>query len=374
MNENRDYYKILGVSKGSSQEEIRSKFRRLALEYHPDRNKEPDAQEKFKEINEAYQVLSDPNKRAEYDRFGRVGGGTGGWGNRGFDGSDPFSGFGDIFDTFFGGFGANSRKVPQRGGDVQALSSLSFEDSIFGVEKDIEIKRVEPCSHCNGGGSEPGNLPITCNSCNGSGQVRRVQQSIFGQFSQVSNCPQCKGEGKTITHPCKNCKGSGRERRDRKIRVKMPAGIENGTQVRLTGEGHSGGNGGPPGNLYVEVKVTTHKIFQRRDHDIIYEQPINVTDAALGTTLEVPTLQDNETIKIPEGTQSGTIFRIKGKGVPYYNQARRGDQLVLINVVIPKSLSKHQKELLEELSNTLDPVSNDDKGWLGKIKDSFGID
>lgn len=374
MNENRDYYKILGVSKGSSQEEIRSKFRRLALEYHPDRNKEPDAQEKFKEINEAYQVLSDPNKRAEYDRFGRVGGGTGGWSNRGFDGSDPFSGFGDIFDTFFGGFGANSRKVPQRGGDVQALSSLSFEDSIFGVEKDIEIKRVEPCSHCNGGGSEPGNLPITCNSCNGSGQVRRVQQSIFGQFSQVSNCPQCKGEGKTITHPCKNCKGSGRERRDRKIRVKMPAGIENGTQVRLTGEGHSGGNGGPPGNLYVEVKVTTHKIFQRRDHDIIYEQPINVTDAALGTTLEVPTLQDNETIKIPEGTQSGTIFRIKGKGVPYYNQARRGDQLVLINVVIPKSLSKHQKELLEELSNTLDPVSNDDKGWLGKIKDSFGID
>ncbi len=374
MNENRDYYKILGVAKGSSQEEIRSKFRRLALEYHPDRNKEPDAQEKFKEINEAYQVLSDPNKRAEYDRFGRVGGGTGGWSNRGFDGSDPFSGFGDIFDTFFGGFGANSRKVPQRGGDVQALSSLSFEDSIFGVEKDIEIKRVEPCSHCSGGGSEPGNLPITCNSCNGSGQVRRVQQSIFGQFSQVSNCPQCKGEGKTITHPCKNCKGSGRERRDRKIRVKMPAGIENGTQVRLTGEGHSGGNGGPPGNLYVEVKVTTHKILQRRDHDIIYEQPINVTDAALGTTLEVPTLQDNETIKIPEGTQSGTIFRIKGKGVPYYNQARRGDQLVLINVVIPKSLSKHQKELLEELSNTLDPVSNDDKGWFGKVKDSFGID
>jgi len=374
MNENRDYYKILGVAKGSSQEEIRSKFRRLALEYHPDRNKEPDAQEKFKEINEAYQVLSDPNKRAEYDRFGRVGGGTGGWSNRGFDGSDPFSGFGDIFDTFFGGFGANSRKVPQRGGDVQALSSLSFEDSIFGVEKDIEIKRVEPCSHCSGAGSEPGNLPITCNSCNGSGQVRRVQQSIFGQFSQVSNCPQCKGEGKTITHPCKNCKGSGRERRDRKIRVKMPAGIENGTQVRLTGEGHSGGNGGPPGNLYVEVKVTTHKIFQRRDHDIIYEQPINVTDAALGTTLEVPTLQDNETIKIPEGTQSGTIFRIKGKGVPYYNQTRRGDQLVLINVVIPKSLSKHQKELLEELSNTLDPVSNDDKGWFGKVKDSFGID
>ena len=374
MSENRDYYKILGVAKGSSQEEIRSKFRRLALEYHPDRNKEPDAQDKFKEINEAYQVLSDPNKRAEYDRFGKVGGGTGGWNNRGFDGADPFSGFGDIFDTFFGGFGASSRRVPQRGGDVQALSNLSFEDSIFGVEKDIEIKRIEPCSHCKGDGSEPGNLPITCNSCNGSGQVRRVQQSIFGQFSQVSNCAQCKGEGKTITHPCKNCKGSGRERRDRKIRVKMPAGIENGTQVRLTGEGLSGGNGGPPGNLYVEVKVAKHEIFQRRDHDIIYEHPINVTDAALGTTLEVPTLQDNETIKIPEGTQSGTMFRIKGMGVPYYNQSRRGDQLVLINVVIPKSLNKHQKELLEELSSTLAPASNDEKGWLGKIKDSLGID
>jgi molecular chaperone DnaJ len=371
MNDNKNYYKILGLPKGSSQEEIKSKFRLLALEYHPDRNKDPKAPDKFKEINEAYQVLSDPNKRADYDKFGRVGGGASG---RGFEGSDPFSGFGDIFDTFFGGVGTRSGKVPQRGGDVQTSSNLSFEDAIFGSEKDIEIKRVEPCSHCNGEASEPGNPPITCSSCNGNGQVRRVQQSIFGQFSQVSSCPQCKGQGKTITHPCTHCKGLGRERRDRKIRVKMPAGIENAMQVRLTGEGHSGSNGGPPGNLYVEVNVTPHKIFQRHDTDILYELPINFTEAALGTTLEVPTLEAPENLKIPAGTQAGTIFRIKGHGVPYNSRTKRGDQLVIINVVTPRSLNKHQKELLEELSGTLDPASREGKGWLEKIKDSLSMD
>ena len=376
MNNHRDYYEVLGVTRGASQEEIRAKFRRLALDYHPDRNKDPGAQEKFKEINEAYQVLSDAQKRAEYDRFGRVGVGASTGAGRGFEGSDPFGGFGDIFDTFFGGFGTATRRAPQGGGDIQTTATLSFEEAVFGVEKEIEVRRVEPCSRCGGNASEPGSSPVQCTHCRGSGQGRRVQRSVFGQFTQVGPCSQCNGEGKIITSPCSQCNGSGRERRNRKIRVNIPPGVEESTQVRLVSEGNSGSNGGPPGDLYIGLQVQPHELFQRRDHEILYELPINFAQAALGSEVEVPTLDGQETLRIPEGTQAGSVFRIKGKGVPYSARGKRGDHLVVVNVVTPRSLDERQRRLLEELAQTLSNGSkeDEDKGWLGKIKDALGMD
>ena len=375
MTTQRDYYDVLGASRNSSQEEIRTKFRKLALEYHPDRNKDPGAQEKFKEINAAYQVLSDPQKRARYDRFGHAGVGAGnGGGGRGFDGAETFGGFGDIFDAFFGGFGAGGRRAPMPGNDLQTHVTLSFEEAVFGVEKEIDVSRVELCSRCSGNASEPGSSAESCQHCNGTGQVRRVQRSIFGQFSQVGPCTLCDGEGKIITNPCSQCRGSGRERRRRKMNVNIPSGVEDGTQVRLTREGDAGSNGGPAGNLYIALRVQPHEIFERRDHDILYELPINFAQAALGDELEVPTLTEPEILRIPEGTQSGTVFRIKGKGVPYSSKGRRGDHLVTVNVVTPKSLDEHQRQLLQELSLTLGNGSREEKGWFDKIKGALGKD
>ncbi|MBF8267637.1 MAG: chaperone protein DnaJ [Dehalococcoidia bacterium] len=374
MTNHRDYYEVLDVPRGASPEEIRTKFRRLALEYHPDRNSDPGAQDKFKEVNEAYQVLSDPQKRAEYDRFGRVGVGAGGGAGRGFEGHDPFGGFGDIFDTFFGGFATSTRRAPQVGGDIQTAITLSFEEAVFGVEREIEVRRVEPCGRCGGKAAEPGHSPVQCTHCRGSGQVRRVQRSAFGQFAQIGPCPQCNGEGKIITNPCSQCSGSGRERRGRKIRVNIPPGVEEGNQVRLVGEGDSGSHGGPPGDLYIGLRVQPHEIFQRRDHEILYELPINFAQAALGDEMEVPTLDGPETLRVPEGTQAGTVFRIKGRGVPYAVKGKRGDHLVVVNVVTPRSLDENQRRLLEELAQTLSNGSKEDKGWLGKIKDTLGLD
>ena len=374
MANRRDFYDVLGVPRGATPEEIRTKFRRLALEYHPDRNSDPGAQDKFKEINEAYQVLSDPQKRNEYDRFGRVGVGAGRGGGRGFEGADPFSGFGDIFDAFFGGFPGGSRRAPQRGNHVQTTLTLTFEEAVFGVEKEIEVRRVEPCGRCGGKAAEQGTSPVQCTVCRGSGQIRRVQRSIFGQFTQVGPCTRCNGEGTTITSPCTQCSGSGRERRSRKIRVNIPPGVEDGTQVRLSGEGDTGNNGGRPGDLYVGLRVQTHEVFQRNDHEILYELPINFAQAALGDDREVPTLDGMEPLRIPAGTQAGTVFRIKGKGVPYSVKGKRGDHLVVVNVVTPRSLDENQRRLFEELSSTLGNGSKEDKGWLGKIKDALGID
>ncbi|MQF48570.1 molecular chaperone DnaJ [SAR202 cluster bacterium AC-647-N09_OGT_505m] len=368
----RDYYKVLGVPRTASQDDIRTKFRRLALEYHPDRNKEPSAQEKFKEINSAYQVLSDPQKRAQYDRFGHVGAGRGT--GSGFEGSETFGGFGDIFDAFFGGFGTRTHRAPQSGHDIQATTTISFDAAVFGVEKEIEVERVEPCNHCKGVGAELGSSPATCPHCNGTGQVRRVQRSIFGQFAQVGPCNQCNGEGKIITNPCSQCNGSARQRRARKIKVDIPPGVENGMQVRLTREGNAGRNGGPPGNLYIQLRVEPHEIFQRRDHDILLELPINFVQAALGDEFEVPTLSGPEIVRIPAGTQSGTVLHIKGKGVPYSVKGKRGDQLVVVNVVTPRSLDERQRQLFEELADTMSSGSKGDKGWLGKIKDALGKD
>ena len=374
MANQRDYYQVLGVPRSASQEDIRTKFRRLALEYHPDRNKDPGAQEKFKEVNSAYQALSDPQKRAQYDRFGHLGVGGGRGAGHGFEGAENFGGFGDIFDAFFGGFGARTRKAPQRGRDVHTATTVTFEEAVFGVGSEIEVERVEQCAACRGVGSEPGSSPEQCAHCNGAGQVRRVQRSIFGQFTQVGPCTQCNGEGTIITNPCSHCRGSARERRHRKIMVDIPPGVEDEMQVRLTREGDAGSNGGTPGDLYIELRVQPHEFFARRDHDILLELPINFAQAALGDELQVPTLNGPETIRIPGGTQSGAEFRIKGRGIPYSAKGRRGDQMVIVNVITPSHLDERQRRLFMELAETMGNGSKDDKGWFGKFKGALGKD
>jgi len=402
-----DYYEVLGVPKSESEENIRRAFRKKAMEYHPDRNKNSDAEEKFKDINEAYQVLSDSKKRAHYDRVGHAGmnGGNGGF-DRPFDGSDVFSGFGDIFDSFFGDSSGRRANEAQRGGDIQQRVTLTFDEAVFGVEKEIEVSRVEPCHHCSGAGHEPGSNVKTCNTCQGNGQVRRTQRSLFGQFAQITACPSCQGKGSIIEVPCSNCKGVGLERRQRKTAVAIPAGVQGGMQVRLTGEGDVGRNGGPPGNLYVQVAVREHPVFEREEFDLIYELPLNMVEAALGVEKEVPTLDGvTEVLKVPHGTQPGHEFRIKGKGVPHIHSNRRGDLRVLVDIQVPERLNSRQKELLKELAESfgqgtshangdkdsleniaepqVHPESNEpehldqetldrDKGIFDRIKDAFG--
>ena len=374
----RDYYEVLGVPKSSSEEAVRKAFRKKAMEFHPDRNRNPDAEEKFKEVNEAYQVLIDPQKRGAYDRFGHAGleGARSGASSRDFDGFEGFGGFGDIFDSFFGDMAGRGRqRTPTRGGDIQYGLTIPFEEAVFGAERGVEVNRVESCRQCQGSGAEPGSRPITCATCKGVGQVRRSQRNVFGQFSQVITCPACKGKGTTITNPCSGCHSVGTQRRSRKIVVKVPAGVEDGMQIRLTGEGDAGVNGSPSGNLYIHISVRAHELFRREGDDIIYELPINIIQAVLGDEVEVPTLADKEPLKIPPGTQPGTVFRIKGKGVPNLDGHRRGDLVVPINVKVPTSLNDRQRSLLEELGKTMEPTNdqaNKDKGLFDKIKDALG--
>ena len=317
----RDYYEVLGVTRTSSEEQIKMAFRKLAIEYHPDRNKSGGAAEKFKEINEAYQVITDPKKRADYDRFGHAGVGQNG--ARGFDGFENFGGFGDIFDAFFGGSRTRSRTSTRRGADLQYSMAVDFEEAVFGAEKQLELERTEVCGHCKGSRSEPGSSPALCSNCGGTGQVRRGHQSIFGQFTQVSTCGTCRGEGRVITKPCSSCKGTGRQVRNRKLFVTLPAGIETGTQIRLTGEGEPGSNGGPSGDLYVSVRVMGHPLFEREGNDIILRHTANIAQAALGATLVVPTLEGEAEIVIPPGTQTGDVIRLKGEGIPHLGSRQR---------------------------------------------------
>ena len=351
-----DYYEVLGVSRQDSDEEIRKAFRRKAMEYHPDRNKNPDAEEKFKEINEAYQVLSDSSKRAQYDRFGHAGvNGNGGF-DRPFDGFDVFGGFGDIFDSFFGDAGGRRARSPQRGSDLQQRVSLSFEEAAFGAEREVDISRVEICHTCSGAGNEPGTKVTSCSSCNGSGQVRRTQRSVFGQFSQVTTCPACQGRGSAMESPCATCRGVGMERRNRKTLVNIPAGVQAGMQVRLTGEGNVGSNGGPPGNLYIQVDVRNHEFFEREEYDLLYALPLNLAEASLGVEKLIPTLEGDTTpLKIPQGTQPGSEFRIRGKGIPHVNHGRKGDLRVFVDVQVPTKLTSKQRKLLEEFAQSIDP-------------------
>ena len=372
----RDYYQVLGVSRGASDEDIKKAFRKLAMEYHPDRNKDAAASERFKEINEAYQVLSDAKKRSSYDTFGHAGVNANGGG---FEGFENFGGFGDIFDAFFGGGTRRSPTAARRGADLQIDINVDFEKAVFGAEEEIEIRRHEVCSRCRGARSEPGSTPDTCSQCRGTGQVRRSQQGIFGQFTQVSTCTMCRGEGHVITVPCSQCRATGTEIRDRKLVVTVPAGIESNTQIRLTGEGEPGMYGGPPGDLYVIVRVRNHKLFKRQGYDIVYVQHINIAQAALGLTLDVPTLQGDEEIEIPRGTQSGDVIRLRDKGIPHLrNKRTRGDQLVTVIVETPKSLTDEQRELLMQLAETFDdgsiPYHERPEGWFDKLKQSLGAD
>ena len=382
---NRNYYDILGVGRGIGEEDIRKAFRKKAMEFHPDRNKNADAEEKFKEINEAYQVLSDPGKRAQYDQFGKAGVSANGGADRPFDGFDVFGGFGDIFDSFFGDGARRRGHQAQRGSDLQHRVVLNFEESVFGAEREVELTRLEQCGVCSGAGNEPGTLAETCSTCKGHGQVRRAQRSVFGQFTQVTACSTCRGQGTIIKTPCSNCGGAGKERRSRKIAVTIPAGVESGMQVRLSGEGDIGGDGGGTGNLYVYIDVREHQFFQREGPDLIYELPINIAEASLGVEKSIPTLDGkDEALKLPKGTQPGTEFRIKGKGVPHLNGNRRGDLRVMVDVRVPGSLDSRQRELLRELEKSFErsskggPIDSDesgdeeDKGIFEKIKEALG--
>lgn len=372
----RDYYEILGVTKTASPDELKSAFRKLARQYHPDVNKDADAEEKFKEINEAYAVLSDEQKRAAYDRYGHAG-------VRGPNGSPDFtvdfSDFADIFgDLFgFGGFGrstSRSRNAPRRGADLQYHLDLSFEEAVFGIDKEISISRDEVCTSCSGSGAEPGTSPTRCATCNGTGEVRQVRQTILGSMVQVAACPTCKGQGETIGTPCHTCQGRGLERQTRQKVVSVPAGVDSGIQIRLAGEGQPGVNGGPNGNLYITIQVKPHKYFRRQENDILLNLNINVAQATLGADVEVPTVDGaSETLRIPSGTQPGKVLHIKGKGVPRLRSSGRGDQLVLINVEIPARLNTEQRELFEKLAKSLgSEVRAQERGFLDWIRETFG--
>ena len=308
----RDYYEVIGVGRDASDEEIKRAFRKLALEYHPDRNRKVGAEERFKEINEAYQVLSDSKKRSAYDRFGHNG--VNGNGSTGFEGYENFGGFGDIFDAFFGGGSRTQASSAIRGADLQYAMAIEFEKAVFGGEEEFDIQRIEVCSGCRGSRSAPGSSPAKCANCGGAGKVRRAHQSIFGQFVQVTDCATCRGEGRVITAPCPTCSGAGRERRKRSLVVSVPAGIETGTHIRLTGEVEPGSYGGPPGDLYVSIRVNDHPIFTRQDDNLLYETSVNVAQAALGTTVTIPTLEGEDNLEIPAGPTAAGYSGSKARG------------------------------------------------------------
>lgn len=381
MAEKRDYYEVLGVSKTASQIEIKKGYRAKAKQYHPDINKEEDAEVRFKEVSEAYEVLSNEESRAAYDRYGHAGVN----GNGGF-GGDPFGGFGgqgspfgDIFETFFGGGMGGTQgqaRAPQRGADIQVSLNLSFEEAVFGAEKEIEIDRLETCEVCNGSRMKDGATPQTCSDCGGSGEVRRVQQTILGQFMTSGPCPTCSGEGVIITDPCTACRGRGRTRKYTKLSVTVPAGIDDGQTIRMTGQGEAAPGKGASGDLFVKVRVQSHKYFERRNRQIHSTVGINVAQAALGDNIEIDTLDGPVEFTIPAGTQSGQQFRLRGKGVPDLRGGDRGDQLVTVEVVIPKKLSQEQSELFEQLSSSLGKEVTPQpkgKGFFDRVKDAIGV-
>jgi molecular chaperone DnaJ len=371
----RDYYEVLEVPKNASSDDLKSAFRRLARQYHPDVNNAPDAEERFKEINEAYAVLSDPERRAAYDRFGHAGvRGPSGAPDFNVDFSDFADIFGDLFG--FGGFGRGSRRArnsPRRGADLQYRIELSFEDAVFGVEREIEITRDEVCATCSGSGAEPGTSPVRCSTCNGAGEVRQARQTILGSMVQVSTCPTCNGAGETIATPCHTCQGRGLERRTRKKVVAIPAGVDTGTQIRLAGEGQPGINGGPNGNLYIAIQVKSHKYFRRRETDVLLDLDINVAQAALGAEVDIPTVDGPAKLKIPAGTQPGKVLRLRGKGVPHLRGNGRGDQLVIVNVEIPARLNSDQRKLFEQLAKSLgSEVRPQERSFLDWLKETLG--
>jgi len=366
-----DLYELLGVPRDASQDAIKRAFRKLAMQYHPDRNKEPDAEARFKQLNAAYEVLSDPERRSRYDRFGMAG--VNGDGQHGFAGFDDLGGFGDIFDAFFRGTGAR-RAGPQRGADLRATFTINFAEAVFGADREIEYDRTQQCEVCRGSGSQPGSKPGTCPDCNGRGEIQRVQRSVFGQFVNVATCQRCEGMGQVVTDPCTNCRGHGSYRARVKKTVEIPAGVDDGAQIRISGEGDAGSRGGPAGNLYVELRVRPHDTFRRDGSDLLYELPVNIAQAALGVTLHVPTLDGDPTeVRIEPGAQHGRVIPVRGLGVPHLRGAGRGDLLVRVNVVTPTKLTEEQQELLGRLADSLGTpaVPADGGSFFGRIRDAF---
>jgi molecular chaperone DnaJ len=369
----RDYYEILGVQRGATDQEIKSAYRKLALQYHPDRNpNNPDAEEKFKECSEAYAVLADSEKREMYNRFGHAGVGAGVPGG-GFDAS-VFQDFGDIFGEFFGFgdlFGGNrsgGRTRAQRGADLREDITIEFEEAAFGVEKQITYRKHEFCEKCNGSGSAQGKAPASCRTCGGRGQVRYQQ----GFFSVARTCPTCHGTGSVISDPCANCRGEGRVVQQKTIDAKIPAGVEDGTRIRFTGVGEAGVHGGPAGDLYLVLRVKQHAFFDRQGNDLYCVVPISFTQAAVGTEIQVPTLEGEQALKIPEGTQSGTILKLRGKGIPVLNGHGKGNLFVEVRVQTPTKLTKRQRELLQELQGIAQVENKPQRtSLLGKMKDMF---
>jgi molecular chaperone DnaJ len=371
----RDYYEILGVDRGASQQEVKSAYRKLAVKYHPDRNPgDGGSEELFKEAAEAYSVLSDPSKRQQYDRFGHAGVGGGGFG--GFD-PDIFSDFSDILGDFFGFgdvFGSSSRRrrsqQAHRGADLRYDLAVDFEDAVFGTKVKIKVPRAKPCKTCQGTGADPKHGPAVCSTCAGRGQVRFQQ----GFFTISRTCGHCRGTGRIIKEPCADCRGQGRIQQEKVLEIGIPGGVETGSRLRISGEGEAGFNGGPPGDLYVVISVHEHPTFERQGDDIFCEVPVSITQAALGADIMVPTLEGEQRLRVPEGTQTGAVFRLRGKGVTNVNGMGRGDQLVRVVVSTPTRLTRRQRELLEELAAEL-PEPNqaeESEGFFDRVRDIFG--
>lgn len=350
----KDYYEIIGVSRDASEQEIKKAYRRLARKYHPDVNPgDRKTEEKFKEINEAYEVLSDPEKRRRYDMFGDARPGSGSFGDfGGFGGLGDFeSPFEDLFGMFFGDWRSSRRTSAERGSDLSLELSLSFQEAVFGTRKEVEIARLATCPDCGGSGAEPGTAPESCPECGGTGQIRTARQTFLGRFVTTTTCHRCRGTGRIIAKPCSSCQGQGRRPISERISIDVPAGVSDGVQLKLAGKGESGLRGGPPGDLYVVLRVVPHRIFERRGNDLYCRFPITFPQAALGARVQVPTLDGGFVeLAIPAGSQTGTVFRIKDKGVPYLYGSRRGDLLIEVVVEVPKRLTARQKKLLEELA------------------------
>ncbi|RLL48035.1 molecular chaperone DnaJ [Oceanobacillus piezotolerans] len=368
----RDYYDVLGLEKGASKEDIKKAYRKLARKYHPDVNKEADAADKFKEVKEAYEVLSDEGKRAQYDQFGHAGPnqGFGGFGG----GAEDFGGFGDIFDMFFGGGGRRQDpNAPQQGADLQYRMVLDFEEAIFGKETDITIPNEETCETCDGSGAKPGTKVETCSHCHGSGQLNQEQNTPFGRVVNRRVCHYCGGKGKVVKEKCNTCGGAGKVKKNKKIHIKIPAGIDEGQQIRIAGKGEPGVNGGPAGDLFVVVQIRPHDFFEREGDNIYCELPINFAQAALGDELEVPTVHGKVKLKVPSGTQTGKMFRLKGKGAPNVRGRGQGDQLIKVRIVTPTNLTERQKELLREFNDLRgnDSTDEQDGSIFKRFKNAF---
>ena len=380
MSEKRDFYEVLGVNRNAGTSEIKKAYRRLARQYHPDVSEESDAEDKFKEVNEAYEVLSDETKRATYDRFGHAGlggagaGGFGGFG--GFGSRDPFEIFEEVFGSFgFGGGSRRSRTGPRRGADLRYDLPLDFKEAVFGTDKEIDVMRQETCDECKGDGAAPGSRPLRCPDCNGAGEVRRQA----GFFINIVTCNRCQGSGQIITNPCPVCSGSGQTTKTKTLHVKIPAGVDTGNQIRLAGEGEAGSRGGPRGNLYVAIHVKPHPYFRRIENNIHLELIINIAQAALGDEVEIPTLEGTEKRPISPGTQTGDNIVLRNKGVPKLRRdgshAGRGNLIVTIQVQTPTNLTNQQRELLIELGTTLDKevVPQREKSFFDKVRDALGV-